>query len=97
LQVIGKSKQGKMPKLPQEVIEFAKNGFETPGKKTGEFGKEQTEGAPVDSVSVTPQTTSVAVGSTRQLTVTVLPVEATNKNVTFVSSDVAIATVIPAG
>ncbi|WP_446935925.1 phage major tail protein, TP901-1 family [Lysinibacillus fusiformis] len=97
LQVIGKSQQGKLPKLPQEVIEFATYGFETPGEKTGEFGKEQTEGAPVDSVSVTPQTTSVAVGSTRQLTVTVLPVEATNKNVTFVSSDVAIATVTPAG
>ncbi|HAU33069.1 MAG TPA: DNA breaking-rejoining protein, partial [Lysinibacillus sp.] len=44
-----------------------------------------------------PQTTSVVVGSTRQLTVTVLPAEATNKNVTFVSSDVAIATVTPAG
>ncbi|MCS5500874.1 phage major tail protein, TP901-1 family [Lysinibacillus sp. A4] len=97
LQVIGKSQQGKLPKLPQEVIEFATYGFETPGEKSGEFGKDQTEGVVVDSVSVTPQTTSVVVGSTRQLTVTVLPVEATNKNVTFVSSDVAIATVTTAG
>ncbi|NOG28521.1 phage major tail protein, TP901-1 family [Lysinibacillus fusiformis] len=97
LQVIGKSQTGELPPLPTEVIEFARYGFEMPGEMSGEFGKEQTEGAPVDSVSVTPQTTSVVVGSTRQLTVTVLPTEATNKNVTFVSSDVAIATVTPAG
>lgn len=97
LQVIGESQQGKLPKLPQEVIEFATYGFETPGEKSGEFGKDQTEGVVVDSVSVTPQTTSVVVGSTRQLTVTVLPVEATNKNVSFVSSEEAVATVTSAG
>lgn len=43
LQVIGKSQPGKLPKLPTEVIEFAKYGFETPGQKSGEFGGEQTE------------------------------------------------------
>lgn len=97
LQVIGKSKQGQLPKLPDSVIEFAQYGFETPGEKTGEWGKEQTTGIVVDSVSVSPQTTSVAVDGTRQLTVTVLPAEASNKNVTFTSSDEAIATVTPAG
>jgi len=97
LQVIGKSKQGKLPKLPQEVIEFATYGFETPGEKSGEFGKGQADGVAVESVSASPQTTSVVVGSTRQLTVTVLPSEASNKNVTFVSSDESIATVTSAG
>lgn len=43
LQVIGKSQPGKLPKLPQEVIEFARYGFEAPGQKSGEFGDEQTE------------------------------------------------------
>lgn len=97
LQVIGKSKEGQLPKLPDSVIEFATYGFELPGEKTGEFGKDQTSGVAVDSVSVSPQTTPVAVGSTRQLTVTVLPTEAANKNVTFTSSDDSIATVTSTG
>ncbi|MGE8037828.1 phage major tail protein, TP901-1 family [Lysinibacillus sp. NPDC093692] len=97
LQVIGKSKKDELDPLPPEVIEFATYGFEAPGEKTGEFGKGQTDGIAVDSVSASPQTTSVVVGSTRQLTVTVLPAEATNKNVTFTSSDNSIATVTSTG
>ncbi|MFJ7647713.1 phage major tail protein, TP901-1 family [Lysinibacillus sp. NPDC097279] len=97
LQVIGKSQPGELEPLPSEVIEFARYGFEAPGQKSGEFGGEQDEGVAVSSISVTPQSTSVVVGSTRQLTVTVLPAEASNKNVTFTSNDVSIATVTPAG
>lgn len=47
VQVIGQSKEGKLPKLPVEVIDFAKYGFEKPGEKSGEFGSEQTT-APVE-------------------------------------------------
>lgn len=97
LQVIGESKEGHLPKLPDSVIEFATYGFEVPGEKTGEFGKDQTSGVAVTNVSVSPQTTSVAEGSTRQLTVTVLPADAANKNVTFTSSDESIATVSTTG
>ncbi|MFF2174971.1 phage major tail protein, TP901-1 family [Lysinibacillus sp. NPDC058147] len=97
LQVIGESKEGQLPKLPDSVIEFATYGFEAPGEKTGEFGKDQTSGVAVTNVSVSPQTTSVVVGSTRQLTVTVLPADAANKNVTFTSSDNSIATVTSTG
>ncbi|MGE7940623.1 phage major tail protein, TP901-1 family [Lysinibacillus xylanilyticus] len=97
LQVIGESKEGQLPKLPDSVREFATYGFEAPGEKTGEFGKDQTSGVAVTSVSVSPQTTSVVKDSTRQLTVTVLPTEATNKNVTFTSSDNSIATVTSTG
>lgn len=46
LQVIGKSVRGQLPKLPVSVIEFATYGFENPGQKSGEFGKEQTEQPP---------------------------------------------------
>lgn len=41
LQVIGQSQEGKLPKLPQEVIDFATYGFEKPGEKSGEFGEVQ--------------------------------------------------------
>ncbi|QOV10937.1 phage major tail protein, TP901-1 family [Viridibacillus arvi] len=47
VQVIGQSQEGQLPKLPIEVIDFAKYGFEKPGEKSGEFGSEQTT-APVE-------------------------------------------------
>lgn len=47
----------------------------------------------VDGVAVTPSTAEVLVGGTVDLTATVSPDEATNKNVTWTSSDDAIATV----
>lgn len=37
LQVIGESVEGKMPALPDDVIQFGKYGFETPGEYTGEY------------------------------------------------------------
>lgn len=42
---------------------------------------------PVTGVTVTPQTTSVAVGATRQLTANVQPADASDKSVTWTSSD----------
>lgn len=36
-QVIGQTQEGEVPALPEDVIEFARYGFETPGETTGEF------------------------------------------------------------
>ena len=48
---------------------------------------------PVSSVSVSPDTVMIVENGTEQLTATVLPVDADNKNVTWSSSDNSIATV----
>ncbi|WP_342533997.1 phage major tail protein, TP901-1 family [Lysinibacillus sp. FSL M8-0337] len=97
LQVIGESKTGQLPKLPNSVIEFATYGFEAPGEKTGEFGKGQDDAVAVTSVTVTPATTSIAVNATKQLSVVVAPDNASNQNVTFTSSDTSVAKVSPTG
>ncbi len=52
---------------------------------------------PVTGVTVSPTSTQIYVGSSLQLQVTVEPQDAVNKNVTFESSDQAIATVDNAG
>jgi uncharacterized protein YjdB len=49
------------------------------------------------SVTVSPTTASVAVGATTTLTATVLPSNATNKNVTWSSSNTSVATVSSSG
>ncbi|WGT40146.1 phage major tail protein, TP901-1 family [Lysinibacillus sp. 1 U-2021] len=97
LQVIGKSQKGELEPLPPEVIEFARYGFEEPGEKTGEFGAEQADEVAVEGVTVTPATTSFAVGATKQLSVVVTPDNASNQNVTFTSSDIGIAKISPTG
>lgn len=51
----------------------------------------------VTSVSLNPASASLAVGGTQQLTPTVLPANATNKNVTYSSSNTAVATVNATG
>ena len=51
----------------------------------------------VSSVSISPASVSLTVAGTQQLTATVLPSNATNKNVTWSSSNTAIATVNPSG
>jgi uncharacterized protein YjdB len=48
---------------------------------------------PVTSISVTPTTGSISVGSSQAFTATINPTGATNKNVTWSSSNTAIATV----
>lgn len=65
-----------------------------------EFGR--LFGTPVDtidptSVSVSPVTVSIEEGSTTQLTATVLPANATNKSVTWSSSNTDVATVNSSG
>ncbi len=52
---------------------------------------------PVTGVTVSPTTASVATGATTTLTATVAPTNATNKNVTWSSSNTAVATVSAAG
>lgn len=52
---------------------------------------------PVTGVTVTPATSSVAVGATRQLTAAVEPTNATNKAGTWTSSSASIATVSNTG
>ena len=52
---------------------------------------------PVTGVSVSPATVSLSVGSTSSLTATVAPSNATNKNVTWSSSNPAVATVNASG
>ncbi len=51
----------------------------------------------VTGVSVNPTTATIEAGNTRQLTATVAPTNATNKNLTWSSSDNNIATVSPTG
>ncbi|WP_088840565.1 Ig-like domain-containing protein [Listeria sp. ILCC797] len=52
-----------------------------------------TKGTAVTGVSVSPTTSAINVGSSTQLSATVLPSNATNKNVTWQSSNAAIASV----
>lgn len=51
----------------------------------------------VTGVTVSPKTTSVAVGATRNLSATVSPTDATNKSLTWTSSDNTVATVDQSG
>lgn len=51
----------------------------------------------VNSVSVSPESVSLKAGESKQLTVSILPEDATNKTVSFVSSDTNIATVTDEG
>lgn len=54
-------------------------------------------GVAVTSVSLNPTSASLSVGATQQLTPTVLPTNATNKNVTYSSNNTAVATVNSSG
>jgi uncharacterized protein YjdB len=52
---------------------------------------------PVTSVSVSPATASIGIGATQQLTATVLPANATNKNVMWSTSNAGVAAVSNSG
>jgi endo-1,4-beta-D-glucanase Y len=60
---------------------------------TGNMPNFMTTSIPVTGVSVSPTSASITAGSTRQLTATVLSSNATNKNVTWSSSNTSVATV----
>ena len=55
------------------------------------------ETVPATDVTVTPATTSIAVGATRQLTATVAPADATDKSGTWKTTDASKATVSSTG
>lgn len=55
------------------------------------------EAVPATGVTVTPATTSLVVGATRQLTGTILPADATDKSGTWTTSDATKATVSSTG
>ncbi|MBU5250502.1 phage major tail protein, TP901-1 family [Lysinibacillus capsici] len=94
LQVLNTSKQGELNPLPDAVLNFGDYDFEAPGEKTGEFnGEETTTPVAVTGLSVSPTTLTVGVGDTDSIVANVVPVNATNKSVTFTSSDEAIATI----
>lgn len=60
-------------------------------------GQDSTAVVPVTSVTLTPDSTTINVGNSYQLTTTVLPANATNKNVTYTSTNPAIASVNATG
>ncbi|WBF58512.1 Ig domain-containing protein [Lysinibacillus sp. JK80] len=93
LQVLNTSKQGELNPLPDDVLNFGDYDFEAPGEKTGEFNGEETTPVAVTGLSVNPTTLTVAVGNTGSIVANVVPVNATNRLVTFTSNDEAIATV----
>lgn len=93
LQVLNTSKQGELNPLPDDVLNFGDYDFEAPGEKTGEFNGEENDNVAVTGLSVNPTTLTVAVGATDSIVANVVPVNATNKSVTYTSSDEAIATV----
>lgn len=98
LQVLNTSKQGELNPLPDDVLNFGDYDFEAPGEKTGEFnGEETTTPVAVAGLSVNPTTLTVSEGRTESIVANVVPVNATNKSVTFTSSDETIATVTPQG
>ncbi|MGE7092529.1 phage major tail protein, TP901-1 family [Lysinibacillus sp. NPDC048646] len=102
LQVLNTSKEGEMNPLPDDVLNFGDYEYENPGEKSGEFNGEETDINPptpvaVTGVSANPTTLSVAEGDTENIVATVAPANATNKAITFKSSDEAIATVNPQG
>lgn len=55
------------------------------------------ENVPVQSISVTPVSMSMAAGVTQAITTTIAPSNATNKNITWASSNTAVATVSTSG
>lgn len=57
----------------------------------------KTKPVSVTSVAVAPKTNNLEVGATRQLNASIEPSNATNKSVTFTSTDDAVATVSSSG
>lgn len=68
------------------------------GNKTATFAVTVSDSiVPVSSVILSPTSATIAKGATRQLIATVSPSDATNKNVTFTSSNPSVATVNSSG
>lgn len=93
LQIMNTSKKGEMNPLPDDVLNFGDYDYENPGEKTGEFNGEENDTVAVTGMAVDPKTLTIAVTAMDTILANVVPVNATNKAVTFTSSDNAIATV----
>lgn len=63
----------------------------------GDGADDSTPVVPVTGLTITPETATVAPGATRQLTSVVAPTNATNKAITYSSSNTAVATVNASG
>lgn len=80
--------------MPDDVLNFGDYDFEAPGEKTGEFNGEETPTpVAVTGLSVNPTTLTVAIAAMDNIVANVVPVNATNKSVTFTSSDESVARV----
>ncbi|WP_445480461.1 phage major tail protein, TP901-1 family [Lysinibacillus irui] len=94
LQVLNSTKKGEMPPLPDDVLNFGDYDYENPGEKTGDFNGEETPTpVAVTGLSVNPTTLTVAIAAMDNIVANVVPVNATNKSVTFTSSDESVARV----
>lgn len=76
--------EGKQPSDPTDIPAFT-------------VPKTPPANIPVTGVTLSPESTAIDVGKTTQLTAVVAPQNATNKAVTYASSDTSVATVSPAG
>ncbi|WP_324728779.1 phage major tail protein, TP901-1 family [Lysinibacillus fusiformis] len=93
LQIMNTSKKGEMNPLPDDVLNFGDYDYENPGEKTGEFNGEENDTVAVTGMAVDPTTLTIAITTMDTILANVVPVNATNKKVTFTSSDEKIARV----
>ncbi|MCQ2801454.1 MAG: Ig-like domain-containing protein [Bacilli bacterium] len=84
---------GQVTFLKGGIVTFTASSVSTSGKSSQITFNVQNKYVPVESISVSPTGGEVDVDTTQQLYVVVSPVTATNKNVSYTSSDTSVATV----
>lgn len=91
-----KSVEGVIADLPEGLINFAKYGFQLPGETTGD-SKNIVNSTKVTGITVTPETLTLTPTDKQQLSVEVIPANASNQYVTYATSNASVATVSPNG